>query len=254
MTLKYSNNGESTLAGAINTSVTTVTVATGDGAKFPVLGAGDTCSLTLIKLVAGVPTREIVLATARAGDVFTIVRAQESTTALTFSAGDRIENRITAAGINAKADLVAPAFSGAASFAGATSALAAAFASIVEKATMSATAATGTVNFDATTQGVLHYTTNASANWTMNLRGNGSTTLNSLMAVGDCVTCAFIAKQGTTAYYANVVQVDGSAVTPLWQGTAPTAGNVSSTDIYTFTVIKTANAVFTVLASQSKFA
>jgi hypothetical protein len=60
---------------------------------------------------------------------------------------------------------------------------------------------------------------------------------------------------GTTAYYPNVIQVDGSSVTPKWQGgTAPTAGNASSIDAYVFTIIKTASATFTVLASQTKFA
>jgi len=49
--------------------------------------------------------------------------------------------------------------------------------------------------------------------------------------------------------------MDGSSVTPKWQGgTAPTAGNASSVDVYAYTVIKTANATFTVLASQSRFA
>ena len=51
------------------------------------------------------------------------------------------------------------------------------------------------------------------------------------------------------------MQIDGNSVTPKWSGgTAPTAGNASSIDVYTFVVIKTASATFTVLASQTKFA
>jgi hypothetical protein len=49
--------------------------------------------------------------------------------------------------------------------------------------------------------------------------------------------------------------VDGTTITPKWQGgTAPSAGNASSIDSYTFTIIKTASATYTVLASQVKFA
>ena len=125
-----------------------------------------------------------------------------------------------------------------------------------ERTTVSATAATGTVNFDASTQGVLYYTTNASANWTLNIRGNSSTTLSSLLAVGDAITVTFLVTQGATAYYNNVLQIDGSTVTPKWQGgSAPTAGNASSIDAYVYTVVKTAaTPTYTVFASQTKFA
>jgi hypothetical protein len=60
---------------------------------------------------------------------------------------------------------------------------------------------------------------------------------------------------GATAYYNSAVQVDGSSVTPKWQGgSAPTIGNASSIDSYTYVIIKTGSAAFTVLASQTKFA
>jgi hypothetical protein len=102
-----------------------------------------------------------------------------------------------------------------------------------ERTTISATAATGTVNFDAATQAVLYYTTNASANWTLNVRGSSGTTLSSMLAVGDSITVVFLNTNGTTAYYPTVYQIDGSAVTPKWQGgTAPAAGNASAIDAY----------------------
>jgi hypothetical protein len=124
-----------------------------------------------------------------------------------------------------------------------------------EKTTVQASAATGTITFDVLTQQVLFYTSNATANFTINIRGNGSTTLDSLMAVGDAITLAFFNTNGGTAYFNNVVQVDGSAVTPKWQGgTTPDAGNASSVDIYTYTVIKTGAATFSVFASQTQFA
>lgn len=124
-----------------------------------------------------------------------------------------------------------------------------------EKTTISATAATGTINFDALTQAVLYYTTNASANWTVNVRADGSNTLNSIMSIGESLTVVFLVTQGGTAYYNSAFQVDGSSVTPKWQGgSAPTEGTTSSVDAYTYSIIKTADATFTVLASLVDFA
>jgi hypothetical protein len=125
-----------------------------------------------------------------------------------------------------------------------------------ERTTISATAATGTINFDAATQGVLYYTTNASANWTVNVRANSGATLDSILTTGDSITVAFLAAQGSTAYYQTAFQIDGSAVTPKWQGgIAPNAGNASSIDSYSLTIIKTAaTPVYTVIGSQTRFA
>jgi hypothetical protein len=126
---------------------------------------------------------------------------------------------------------------------------------LAEKVTSEATAATGTVNYDVITQAVWNFTTDASGNWTLNIRGDGSNTLNSIMDIGESITVAHIVKQGGTAYYNSAVQVDGSSVTPEWQGgSAPTGGNTNSLDVYTYTVIKTADATFTVLAAQTQFA
>lgn len=138
-------------------------------------------------------------------------------------------------------------------FTGSTSVLAAKLVNALEKVTASATAATGTINYDVTTQSVLYYTSNAAANWTLNLRASSGTSLDTAMATGESVTVAFLVTQGATAYYNNVVQVDGSTVTPKWQSAAPIAGNVSGVDVYTYTVIKTGSAAFTVLASLTPF-
>lgn len=126
---------------------------------------------------------------------------------------------------------------------------------LLETATVSATAATGTINYDAATQAVLYYTSNATANWTLNLRGSSTLSLNTMMAIGQSLTVAFLVQQGGTAYYPTALQVDGTSITPKWQGgTTPTSGNTNSIDVYTYTVIKTANATYTALASQTKFA
>jgi hypothetical protein len=126
---------------------------------------------------------------------------------------------------------------------------------IKETFTSSATAATGTINFDNSSYQVLYYTSNSSANFTVNIRGNASVTLNSLLAIGESLSCIFMVTNGGTAYYQTGFQIDGNAVTPKWQGgTAPSSGNTNSIDIYNYTIMKTANATFTVLASQTKFA
>jgi hypothetical protein len=115
------------------------------------------------------------------------------------------------------------------------------FVSPEERTTVSATAATGTVQFDADTQGVLYYTTNASANWTLNVRGTSGTTLTSKLAVGDSITVSFLVTQGSTAYYMTALTIDGNAQTVKYSGgTAPSAGNASAVDAYTFTIVKTA--------------
>jgi hypothetical protein len=126
---------------------------------------------------------------------------------------------------------------------------------ILETTTISATAATGTITFDVLNQPIVYYTTAATANWTINFRGNSSTSLNNAMAIGQTLTATFMATQGATAYYNNAVTIDGTPVTPKWQsGIAPSAGYTNSVDTYTYAIIKTANATFTVLGSQTKFA
>lgn len=147
-------------------------------------------------------------------------------------------------------------FTGTQTFSGTSSVLAMVLNDAAEVATISATAATGTIAYDVTTQSVLFYTSNASANWTVNLRASSGTSLNTALATGQSITVAFLVTQGATAYYNTTVQVDGttSGVTTRWQGgSAPTSGNASGVDVYTYTVIKTASATFTVLASQTQF-
>lgn len=108
----------------------------------------------------------------------------------------------------------------------------------------------GTATFNTSEYGVLYYTANQTANRTINFIN-----VNSRILVGQSVTCSVLMTQGSTAYYLNAYQVDGTAVTPKWSGgSAPSAGNASGIDVYTFTIIKTANATFTVLASLTQYA
>ena len=127
--------------------------------------------------------------------------------------------------------------------------------SVAEKVTTEATAATGTINYDVLTQAVWNFSTDAGANWTLNVRGNGSTSLDSIMDSGESITIVHVVKQGSSAYYNSAFQIDGSSVTPEWQGgSAPTGGNANSLDAYTYTIIKTGSATFTVLAAQTQYA
>jgi len=125
-----------------------------------------------------------------------------------------------------------------------------------EKWNVAASAATGTISVDLKTAGAWYYTSDATANWTLNFRGDSGATLDSLVGVGESVTVAFLATQGGTAYYASAFQVDGSSVTPIWSGgSAPSAGNVNSVDAYIFTIIKTAaTPTYEVIAALTQFA
>lgn len=158
----------------------------------------------------------------------------------------------------AGSDFVAPGtattFTALQSFVGTSSNFASSLVNAKEPATISATAATGTINYDVCTQSILYYTTNASANWTLNLRCSSGTSLNTAMSTGDVVTVTFLVTQGASPFYNNVLTVDGGANTPKCQGsTCPSAGNASGVDAYTYAIIKTANATFTVLESQTQF-
>ena len=125
---------------------------------------------------------------------------------------------------------------------------------LAEKVQVNATY-TSNINFDTNTQAVRLDTAAADANFTVNLRGDGSNSLDASMDTGESITVAFINKNNNVTYYNTTVQVDGTTVTPVWQGgSAPTAGNTTSNDVYTYTAIKTGGSVFTVLAAQTQFA
>lgn len=122
---------------------------------------------------------------------------------------------------------------------------------VFEDVLLSVTGINGTVNVNAKTQGVIAFSSNAVGNWTFNVTGDSTpTTLDSIMGVGQSLTLAIEVPQGTTAYYCTAITVDGSAPSQLkWYGGAPTAGFISSINVYTITIIKTAAATFNVRAS-----
>jgi hypothetical protein len=177
---------------------------------------------------------------------------------LTFPSGvtDTIAT-LTTAGVNSAAQYTwtnSQTFSAKSTLQGNSSSLAAILTNAGETINVSATAATGTINYFVNSQSVLYYTTAATANWTANVSFSSGTTLNSAMADGQVVTISFLATQGGTAYYNNGFKIDNVSITPKWQGgTAPSAGNASGIDAYTYTIIKTGSSAYTVLASVTQF-
>jgi hypothetical protein len=287
MARKYSTiSVETTLASGINSSQTSMVVSTGTGTTLMggvVLTTGDTFAVAIDPETS---SEEIVYITAVASDTLTITRAQAGTAGVAHNAGATVQHVFTGNDAQHFEDTVIIALtpnntatvtnkdlsSGTNTFPSSLATLTgtqtltnktlttpvvnnARLKSPEELTSVSATAATGTINFDANTQSDVFYTTNASANWTLNVRGDSSTTLSSMLAVGDSITVTFKVTNGTTAYYQTAFQIDGSAVTPKWQGgLAPTGGNASSIDVYTFNIVKTAaTPTYTVFASQTKF-
>jgi hypothetical protein len=125
---------------------------------------------------------------------------------------------------------------------------------VKEKVTVTAVASTGTINYDFLTQAVLYHTTVATGQFTINLRGSSSTTLNNMLSVGESVTGAFL--NTNTTFYVSTITIDGSSTNVVLDyqgGSAPTSGN-AGIDVYSFTAIKTATTpAYTILASQTQF-
>jgi len=295
MARKYSTiSVETTLASGIDSSQTSMVVATGTGTTLMggvVLTTGDTFAVAIDPETS---SEEIVYITAVASDTLTITRAQAGTAGVAHNAGATVQHVFTGNDAQHFEDTVIVALtpsnvatvtnkdlsSGTNTFPSSLATLTGSqtltnktlttpivnnsadnyptIKSAQEIATISATAATGTINYDYKTQSVLHYTTNATANWVLNVRGDSGTTLSSLMDVGDSVTVVFTSANGATAYYQTSLQIDGTTtgVTTRWQGgIAPTAGNASSVDVYTFNILKTAaTPTYSVFASQTRFA
>ena len=228
-----------------STGTTAVVLSTSPTLVTPVLGVASATSINKVALTAPATGSTLTIAdgkTLTASNSLTL--AGTDATTMTFPASSA-----TLAGL-----AITQAFTATQTFTGSTTALGAVFQDAAEVATVSATAATGTINYDITSQSVLYYTTDASANWTVNIRGNGTTSLNTLMATGQAVTVVFLVTQGATAYYNNALQIDGSSVTPKYQGgTAWTSGNASGIDAYSYTIVKTGSAAFTVFAAQTQF-
>ena len=122
----------------------------------------------------------------------------------------------------------------------------------VEKITITSSAPSANVNFDVLSNAIQYYTSTMTANVTLNIRGNGSTTFNTFASVGDSVTIAFVTNVGATQYAVTQLQIDGTNITPKWVtglAAAPNYVQVNSCVTYGYTIIKTAANTYTTLAS-----
>jgi hypothetical protein len=126
----------------------------------------------------------------------------------------------------------------------------------IEQWNVVTSAATGTVNIDYLSGAGWIWTPNSTGNIVVNVRGDGSTTLNSLLAVGESVTVVTVFPMGTTPYYVTGMTIDGASQTLKWSaGEAPTEGIASSSETYFFTIIKTAaTPTYVTLAQKVQFA
>jgi len=232
----------------VGSSVSTAAIATANGFA----GTNTNGTVTLSTTVTGITKgNATALSAAVAGTDY--LAPPSGTAIMKANSGGALAN--ATAGTDYVAPGSATTFTAQQTFNGSSSVLAATLANAAETVTISATAATGTINYDVTTQSVVYYTSNASANWTMNFRASSGTSLNTALSTGQSVTVVFMATNGATAYYNSAIQVDGVSVTPKYQGgIAWTFGTASGIDAYTYTIIKTGSAAFTVLASQIRFA
>ena len=124
---------------------------------------------------------------------------------------------------------------------------------LLERANVVASSPPATTNLDLITAPIMYFTSNTTQNITANIRGNATVTLNSMLAIGQSSTFVIFIPNAT-AYYVNTVKIDNVTVTPYWQGgSSVVSGNSNSIDIYTFAVLKTADATFKVFASQVKY-
>ena len=226
-------------------SGTTLTVSSGDGTKFAVGNA----VVWPPSVQPTVANAEIVTITGVSTDTLTITRTQESSTNQSILVGWQIDQGVTAALIATlvtltdtqtltNKTLTAPTLT-----------------SPLEGAYITGTAPTATQAVYVTTNGTyILNTASAANNWIFNVASTSGASLNSLLAVGQSVTVTYLVTQGTTAYYCTAIDIDGAAQTVNWQGgSAPSAGNASGIDAYTITIVKTASAVYTVLAALTKF-
>lgn len=205
MAIKFTNNASASLASAITASAVTISLASGQGALFPAISGSDYFLATLVDSSNNI---EIVKVTARTSDTLTVVRGQDSTTARAFNAGDKLENRVTAAGLNAKFDTDgSTAMTGALNHGG-------------FKAT---NVADPTAAQDAATKNYVDTTAVAAVNAEATTRAAAVTSEAAARTSADTTLQNNINAEATARANANAgkVNLDGGNATGVWGGTIP---------------------------------
>ncbi len=113
--------------------------------------------------------------------------------------------------------------------------------------------ANDTTHIDVLTSSSVLFTSNSGSTWTHNIRGDASTSLNSVMSTGQTLTVTVISTQNNASYYSSQITIDGSAVTEYWiNNTTPSNGKASGYDVYRWVITKTGSSTFLVFASQNQ--
>ena len=111
----------------------------------------------------------------------------------------------------------------------------------------------GNLSLNASTNTSYLYTMPQTSNFTLNVRGNASTTLNNTMATGDQLTITFIYNNSSATWYPLSFYIDGVSQYPFWQGGVTLNSGLTNFNALVFTIVKTGNAGFTIFASQTRF-
>ena len=227
---------------------------TGQSSAFTQYGVTYANTTTALATTAAGTTTTVLHGNASGAPTFGAVSLTADVTG-TLPIGNGGTGATTLAGANIALFNTAQTWTATQTFNGSSSTSAVKTLNIAEPANVVASAPSATTNFYVNSGAVQYYTTNAANNWTLNIAFSSGTSLNTAMTTNDSISITMLATQGSTAYYNSAVTIDGTSVTPKWQGgSAPTSGNASGIDSYTYVVLKTASATYTVLASQTKFA
>jgi len=211
------------------------------------ISAGSGISVTTLNGIINIANSDTLqLVTNRGNATTNTVYITNTTTAISTTTGALI----VTGGVGIGGTLVATS----AIFPGSASSLGAILTNAAETTNIINAAPSATTNVYLNTGAVQFYTVAATTNWTLNIAFSTSTSINSALSIGQSTTIAVLAVQGATAYYPTLFTIDGTTLTPYWQGgTPPAKGNATGIDVYTYTIIKTGNALYTVLATQTQF-
>lgn len=124
---------------------------------------------------------------------------------------------------------------------------------VIEKITVNTSAMDANIQFDFLGNSIVYHSANSTANSTINFRGNNSVSLNEFLSANQAVSAAILITNGATGYTIANVQIDGNTVTPKLSGNTTPVANTNAVDLYSYTIVKTADSQFTVFAGKTEF-